>query len=87
MAEINEIYHLRQSIKGWPVKGAETLQEASGMILGSPYWNIPEDRYVIIDGNETYSLLAVIREGKVSSQKRYMAVNMDIMGNSTKVCI
>lgn len=79
MTEINEIYELREPIKGWPVEGAESLMEATGMIFGSPYWEIPEDRYIVIDKNDTYSLLAVFIKGRASHKKRYLAVNMDFL--------
>jgi hypothetical protein len=85
MTEVNEIYDLREAIKGWPVNKAGSLTEASKMILGSPYWDIPEDRYIVIDKNETYSLLAVFVNGKASSRNRYLAVNMDLMENSVRV--
>jgi hypothetical protein len=85
MTEVNEIYDLREAIKGWPVNEAGSLKEASEMILGSPFWDIPEDRYIVIDKNETYSLLAVFANGKVSSKNRYLAVNMDFMENSVRI--
>lgn len=79
MIEKNKIYRLISHLKGWPVQEAENLEEASRMILGSPYWNIPQDVYKVIDKNETYSLLAVYRKGKTSFDKRYMAVNMKLI--------
>jgi hypothetical protein len=85
MIEINEIYDLQQSIKGWPVQGAGSLKEAAEIIFGSPYWDIPEDRYIIIDKNDTYSLAAVFLEGRVSTKKRYLVVNMEFMEHSEKV--
>jgi len=85
MTEVNEIYDLQEAIKGWPVHEAGSLKEASETILGSPYWDIPEDRYIVIDKNETYSLLAVYANGKVSSKRRYLVVNMDFMENSVRV--
>ncbi len=82
MPEIDETYELRESVKGWPVEEARTLKQASEMILGSPYWDTPEDTYIILDKNETYSLLAVYRGGRVSTSKRYMVVNIDFLENS-----
>jgi hypothetical protein len=79
MIEKNKIYRLISPLKGWPVQEADDLKEASRMILGSPYWNIPQDIYIVIDKNETYSLLAVYRKGKPSFEKRYMAVNMKLI--------
>ena len=81
MIEINSIYKLSTSVKGWPVKEAETLEEAAGVILGSPYWDIPEDTYKVIDKNETYSLLAVYKEGRISTQNRYLVTNMKLTDN------
>ncbi len=77
MTEINEVYDLMKPVKGWPVKDAHTLDEAAESIFGSPYWDIPEDRYQIVDCNETYSLVAVLENNRRSRQKRYMVVNMD----------
>lgn len=85
MIEINKVYELRKSIKGWPVQGAGSLKEASEIIFGSPYWDIPEDRYIVIDKNDTYSLAAVFLEGRVSTKKRYLVVNMDFLENSEEV--
>lgn len=86
MKNINdEIHELRESVKGWPVEGASSLKQASEMILGSPYWNIPEDTYIRLDRNETYSLLAVYSRGRVSTSKRYMVVNIDFLENSRLV--
>jgi len=85
MPEIDEIYELRESIKGWPVEDAGTLKQASEMILGSPYWNIPQDTYIRLDKNETYSLLAVYGKGRVSTSKRYMVVNIDFLENSRRI--
>jgi len=85
MPEIDEIYDLRLSVKGWPVEGASSLRQASEMILGSPYWDIPEDTYIRLDRNETYSLLAVYGQGRVSTSKRYMVVNIDFIENSRPV--
>jgi hypothetical protein len=42
MIEKNNIYKLTSPLKGWPVHEAEDLEEASRMILGSPYWDIPQ---------------------------------------------
>ena len=81
MIEKNKIYKLISPLKGWPVHEAEDLEEAARMILGSPYWNIPQDVYKVIDKNETYSLLAVYRKGKTSFDKRYLAVNMKLITN------
>lgn len=85
MAEVNEIYELKQSIKGWPVNGAVSLKEASEMIFGSPYWEIPQDRYIVIDKNNTYSLLAVYADANVSSKNRYIVVDMDLMEYSNRI--
>ena len=85
MTEIDDIYDLREFIKGWPVEEATSLKQASEMIFGSPYWKIPEDRYMVIDKNETYSLIAVYANGRVSSKKRYMVVNIDFCEKSRKV--
>lgn len=85
MTEIDDVFDLRESVKGWPVEEANTLKEASEMILGSPYWKIPEDRYIVLDKNETYSLLAVYADGRISTKKRYMVVNIDFLENSRKV--
>lgn len=85
MTEIDDIFDLRESVKGWPVEEAKTLEQASKMILGSPYWKIPEDRYIVLDKNETYSLLAVYADGRISTKKRYMVVNIDFLENSRKV--
>jgi hypothetical protein len=79
MTEINGIYELREPIKGWPVENAESLLEAAKMIFGSPYWQIPEDRYIVLDNNDTYSLVAVFVEGRASHKKRYLVVNMDFL--------
>jgi hypothetical protein len=76
--EKNKIYNLMAPLKGWPVKEAEDLQEAAQMILGSPYWDIPQDIYRVIDKNETYSLLAVYRNGRTSFDDRYLALNMKL---------
>jgi hypothetical protein len=78
MLEKDKIYKLLTPVKGWPVKEAETLEEAAGVILGSPYWDIPVDTYKVIDKNETYSLLAVYKEGRISMQNRYLATNMKL---------
>ncbi len=85
MTEINEMYEVRAPFKGWPVREAHSLKDASEMILGSPYWNIPDDRYVVLDKNDTYSLLAQVVDEKVSRQNRYLAVNMDLMEHSVKI--
>jgi len=79
MIETNKIFNLLNPLKGWPVKEAETLAEATQMILGSPYWKIPQDTYRIIDKNEIYSLLAVYNEGKTSFENRYLATNIELM--------
>ena len=79
MIEKNKIYKLTSPLKGWPVHEAEDLGEAARMILGSPYCNIPQDVYKVIDKNETNSLLAVYRKGKTSFDKRYLAVNMKLL--------
>lgn len=85
MIEINNIYELREPIKGWAVEKADTLREATEMIFGSPNWEIPEDRYIIIDKNDTYSLLAVFNSGKPSYKKRYLVVNMDFLKNTIRI--
>ncbi len=79
MIEKNKIYKLISPLKGWAVHEADDLEEASRMILGSPYWDIPQDIYKVIDKNETYSLLAVYRKGKTSFDKRYLAVNIKLI--------
>ncbi|MGE5340885.1 MAG: hypothetical protein ACM3SY_05315 [Candidatus Omnitrophota bacterium] len=78
MIDVNKIYKLLTHLKGWPVRGARTLDEATRMILGSPYYDIPEDCYKVIDKNSTYSLLAVYHNGEISKKNRYMAVNMNL---------
>lgn len=86
MIEINETYELREPIKGWAVEKADSLREATEMIFGSPNWELPEDRYVIIDKNDTYSLLAVFNNnGKPSYKKRYLVVNMDFLKNTIRI--
>jgi len=77
--EKEQVYSLKTTIKGWPVREAHTLEEASKMILGSPYWQIPEDTYKIIDKNETYSLLARYQKGRISWANRYLAINMKLV--------
>lgn len=79
--EIGGIYKLVYSIKGWPVENAKTIADATDSILGSPYWDIPKDCYRVLDKNEIYSLLAVSRDGKVSPDKRYLAVNITLKEN------
>lgn len=81
MTDLNRIYQLKRAVKGWPVKGATTLKHASELIFGSPYWRIPEDSYMVIDKNDTYSLLALVSEGEVDPETRYMVVNMDFIDN------
>ena len=83
--EKNKIYTLTAPLKGWPVQEAQDMEEASRMILGSPYWDIPQDVYKVIDKNETYSLLAVYRKGKTSIEKRYLAVNVKLIEQSEPV--
>ena len=78
MIEKDNVYKLLATIKGWSVREAQTLEDASRMILGSPYWQIPEDTYKIIDKNETYSLLARYKDGRISWDNRYLAVNMKL---------
>jgi hypothetical protein len=85
MTEIDDIFDLLDSVKGWPVEEANTLKQASEKIFGSPFWKIPEDRYIVLDNNETYSLLAVFADGRISSKKRYMVVNIDFLEKSQKV--
>ncbi|MCP4221168.1 MAG: hypothetical protein GY765_41445 [bacterium] len=85
MTEIDQVYELKRPIKGWPVRKASNLQEAAEMIFGSPYWELPEDRYVVLDNNETYSILAVVSSGRASLNNRYMVVNMDFVDNSRKI--
>jgi hypothetical protein len=79
MIEKDRIFHLTAPIKGWPVREAQSLAEATKMILGSPYWQIPRDTYKIIDNNETYSLVAVYKNGKISWSNRYLAINMKLL--------
>ena len=81
MIEIESIYKVVTPFKGWPVEEAHDLEEAAQMILGSPYWDIPQDIYKIVDQNETYCLLAVYdREtGRASRLKRYLAVHMHLL--------
>ncbi len=76
--EQNQVFKVVKSFKGWPVEEAGSLEEASHMIFGSPYWEIPEDTYTIIDKNETFSILAVYKNGRPSYRTRYMAVNMNL---------
>lgn len=85
MVEINEIYDLRDPIKGWAVEKADSLREATEMIFGSPNWEVPEDRYIIVDKNDTYSLLAVFNNGKASFKKRYLVVNMDFLKYTIRI--
>ncbi len=79
MIEINKVVKLISHVKGWPAQEARSIDEAAHMILGSPYCDIPEDIYKVMDKNETYSLLAVYRDGKTSITNRYMAVNMKLI--------
>ncbi len=79
MIEINQIYKLVNPLKGWAVEDSRSLEEATEMILGSPYWDIPEDCYKVLDKNETYSLLAVYENGRISPEKRYLAVNIKLI--------
>ena len=79
MIEKDLIFHLLAPVKGWPAREAQTLEDAGKMILGSPYWQIPEDTYKIIDKNETYSLLAVYKNGRISWNNRYLALNLKLM--------
>ncbi len=76
--ELNSIYKLIKPCKGWPVEDSDTIEEAATVILGSPYWTLPEDCYKVIDRNETYSLLAVYRHGRISMDKRYLVVTVNI---------
>ena len=85
MIEKNNVYKLVSPVKGWPIREAETLEEASHVILGSPYWQIPEDTYKILDKNETYSLLAVYKDGRISWNKRYLALNMKLVDKTELV--
>ena len=78
------LLELQHPIRGWPVKGADTLAEAADIIFGSPFREIPRDTYQIIDRNETYSLVAVVDQSRVSRKKRYLALNADLAGNSKK---
>jgi len=89
MIEKEKIYTLSQPIKGWPVEDADTLEEAVAVIFGSPYWDIPDDCYKVLDKNETYSLLAVYKDKRTSMDKRYLAVNAklsDLLLESDKSC-
>ena len=72
--ETNRTYKLIRAVKGWPVEDSTTLDEAAKMILGSPYWDIPEDCYRVIDKNDTYCLLAVYRKGHTNPKNHYLAV-------------
>lgn len=76
MIEKDKRYRLLSPIKGWPVQEASDLDEATQMILGSPYWDIPGDIYKVLDKNETYCLLAVYKDGRISMNDRYLALNM-----------
>lgn len=78
MIEIEKIYKLLTDLKGWPVHEAKNLNDASHMILGSPYWKIPKDIYQVIDKNDVYCLLAVYSNGNASHFNRYLAVNMSL---------
>lgn len=78
MIEQSKIYKLLSQIKGWPVQEAADLEEATQMILGSPYWDIPVDVYRVLDKNETYCLLAVHKDGRISMNNRYLALNMNL---------
>jgi len=80
MIKIENIYRVVTPFKGWPVQEANNLDEATQMILGSPYWAIPQDVYKIVDQNDTYSLLAVYdpESGRASRTIRYLAVNMHL---------
>ena len=79
MIDKEKVYNLTSPLKGWPVQEAQDLEEASRLILGSPYWDIPQDVYKVIDKNETYSLLAVYKKGRASFEKRYLAVNVRLI--------
>ncbi len=81
MIEANQIYKLLHSVKGWPVEDASTLEEASANIFGSPYWNIPEDCYLVIETNATYCLLGVFQNGKVRPDCRYLTVSTHFDGH------
>ena len=81
MIEKDRIFHLIVPIKGWPARAAQSLGEASKMIFGSPYWQIPQDTYKIVDMNETYSLVAVYKDGKISWNNRYLALNMKLQAH------
>jgi len=76
MIEKDKHYTLLSAIRGWPVQEAADLEEATQMILGSPYWEIPGDDYAVLETNGTYSLLAVCRKGRISMKNRYLALNM-----------
>lgn len=78
MIEVNRIYKLLAHLKGWSVDDATNIAEASHLILGSPYWDIPKDMYRIIDKNDTYSLLAVYKDGRTISNNHYLAVNIHL---------
>ena len=80
--KLSSTVNLINSIKGWPAKDADSLSEASKMIFGSPYWDIPPDTYKILDMNETYGLMAVILDEKISHKNRYLAVVSDLVNNS-----
>jgi hypothetical protein len=77
--KINKVYRLVAPLKGWPVEDANTLEDATHQILGSPYWDIPEDDYIVVDKNDTYSLLAVCQDGKPLNNIHYLAVNINLV--------
>jgi hypothetical protein len=84
LVEVETIFFLKKPIKGWHVEEASTLADVSSMIFGSPNWDIPQDIYKIIDTNETYSLIAVFSQNKISYKNRYLALNSDIIKNYDK---
>ncbi len=85
MTKINEIYELKISIKGWPMKEVETIDNAAKEIFGSPYWELPLDRYIVIDRNDIYSLLAVYLDEKTNLKIEYMVVSQTLIENSKRV--
>ena len=69
--------------KGWPAEDSDRIEEATKLILGSPYWTLPEDCYKVLDSNETYTLLAVFGNGRISLDKRYLVVTANIEDSIT----
>lgn len=80
MIEKTRIYKLLQSVKGWPVDTAHNFEEAVTKIFGSPYWDIPEDCYQVIETNDIYCLLGVYEDGKLRSDYHYLTVTARLDG-------